>query len=130
MGTRSNTKIIDVEHSYEPHDTEWDQPVELVNLYRQFDGYPDGHGIELFEFLDSVDHNGVGCLAAQMVAHFKKGPRHFYLDAVGVEDDNHNDYTYSVFVSSRGVDLKVDRFKEQVFSGSLIQFGHWVKEHG
>jgi hypothetical protein len=54
-------------------------------MYRHYDGYPEGHGIELAEFLrdfrvvnglGSKDEakiaNGYGCLAAFMVAHFKQ----------------------------------------------------------
>lgn len=38
MGTRSITTIID---------HQWDKPVRLVTMYRQYDGYPSGHGKEL-----------------------------------------------------------------------------------
>ena len=71
MGTRSLTYVY-----------EDDAPV--VCMYRQFDGYPSGHGAELAAFLASGKlvngvpsdatkvFNGMCCLAAQMVAHFKK----------------------------------------------------------
>lgn len=73
MGTRSITTVY----------SEDNKP--LVCLYRQFDGYPDGHGAELREFLaprllgngigvgatSGKFANGMGCLAAQLVAHFK-----------------------------------------------------------
>ena len=42
MGTRSLTFVYDGE-----------QPI--INMYRQFDGYPSGHGQELAEFLNSFD---------------------------------------------------------------------------
>lgn len=61
----------------------------VMCLYRHSDGYPEGHGRELVEFLDGfavVDGlfggkiaNGASCLAAQIVAHFKRGPGQFYL---------------------------------------------------
>ena len=41
MGTRSLTTF----------DDEWKNE-EIAVLYRQYDGYPQGHGKELFEFLD------------------------------------------------------------------------------
>ena len=79
MGTRSTTRVVCGN-------------VTLVVLYRQFDGYISGHGAELAAFLSTqrltngiplrekpgegkVWSNGPGCLAAQLVAHFKKGPR-------------------------------------------------------
>lgn len=79
MGTRSLTYIFN--ENGEP----------LVCMYRQFDGYPSGHGADLAHFLnsgrivnglgadDEYVFNGMGCLAAQMVAHFKNGPGGFYL---------------------------------------------------
>lgn len=70
MGTRSLTRII-----------EDNKP--LLCMYRQYDGYPSGQGAELAEFLLGLHMvngmsgdttrvaNGAGCLAAQLVAHFK-----------------------------------------------------------
>lgn len=60
---------------------------EICVLYRQHDGYPTGRGAELKSFLEGMQvvnglgpgnmnrmANGMDCLAAQLVAHFKKGP--------------------------------------------------------
>ena len=71
MGTRSLTVF-----------QEYD--AEIVVMYRQFDGYPSGHGIDLSEFLaggkmvnglslneNERVFNGMSCLAAQVIAHFK-----------------------------------------------------------
>jgi hypothetical protein len=73
MGTRSLTFVYD---DQEP----------IINMYRQYDGYPTGHGAELAEFLAPFDMvngipvgkvterkmaNGMGCLAAQLVHNFK-----------------------------------------------------------
>ena len=71
MGTRSLTFVYDGE---EP----------IINMYRQYDGYPTGHGAELAEFLAPFTMvnglginetrkvaNGMGCLAAQLVHKFK-----------------------------------------------------------
>lgn len=41
MGTRSITKFIE-------------EGKEICGLYRQFDGYPEGHGKELAEFLQNM----------------------------------------------------------------------------
>ena len=71
MGTRSLTVFKD-EHGE-----------EMAVMYRQYDGYPEGHGMALAEFLSGKavvngipmgmkeGFNGPGCLAAQVVAHFK-----------------------------------------------------------
>jgi hypothetical protein len=71
MGTRSLTFVYD------------EQDV-IINMYRQYDGYPSGHGAELAEFLAQFTMvngistresrkvaNGMGCLAAQLVHNFK-----------------------------------------------------------
>lgn len=81
---------------------------EIVVMYRQFDGYPEGHGLELAEFLagsvmvnglrddNAKVHNGMGCLAASVVAHFKTEPGGFYLYPAGTRDRG-EDYLYEVY---------------------------------
>lgn len=71
MGTRSLTVMQD------------DHGTEIAVLYRQYDGYPTGHGQELADFLKrftitngintDAPHsaNGMDCLAAQIITHFK-----------------------------------------------------------
>jgi hypothetical protein len=72
------------------------------------DGYPEGHGKELVDFLcDIYIVNGIsmaetrkvanagGCLAAQIVAHFKEEPGQFYLRAAGTRDVD-EEYIYYV----------------------------------
>lgn len=72
MGTRSLTVV---KETLKAKDT--------IVLYRQFDGYPTGHGAELKAFLEPLKlvnglgrdsrnvANGMSCLAAQLVMHFK-----------------------------------------------------------
>jgi hypothetical protein len=80
MGTRSLTFVYDGEEA-------------IINMYRQYDGYPTGHGAELAEFLAPFHMvnglgfdekrkvaNGMGCLAAQLVHNFK--------GSVGGEESN------------------------------------------
>jgi hypothetical protein len=91
---------------------------EIVVLYRQMDGYPTGHGAELKEFLigftvvngygvkRSRQANGMSCLAAQAVAHFKKGVGDFYLYAAGSRDCG-EEYVYTVSCRDGRVWLRV-----------------------
>lgn len=84
MGTRCLTHIMD-----------GDNKSVLLTLYRQMDGYPTGHGKDLKDLwagseetngLSSRDirtFNGMGCLAAQTVAHFKTEPGQFYIHPAG-----------------------------------------------
>lgn len=100
MGTRSLTVIVD---------KSWDKTVELCVIYRQFDGYPSGHGKELKEFLQGMKiingirldergpfANGMPCLAAQLIAHFKKEAKGgFYLHQAGLRGAG-SEYTYII----------------------------------
>ena len=101
MGTGCLTKI---------HDGGLKDQVIAV-LYRQCDGYPEGHGIELERFLkdkkvvNGISHddkekgnfNGPGCLAASIVAHFKKEIGGFYLCPTNSKDWDER-YIYHVYV--------------------------------
>jgi predicted ThiF/HesA family dinucleotide-utilizing enzyme len=107
MGTRSITYV-------------YDEDEKLVCMYRQFDGYPSGHGAELGNFLkDIVIVNGLrmsetrsvanraGCLAAQMIQHFKEGPGGIYLHSVNAEHD-YVDYVYGVHVIDHKILVDID----------------------
>lgn len=98
MSTRSLTHFID-------------QGVPLCTVYRHCDGYPSGHGTELAEWLDGFKivngftcsekskkvANDMGCLAAQMLAHFKTEVGQFYIYPAGTKDkDCDAEYIYTV----------------------------------
>lgn len=145
MGTRSLTFV------YEKYG-EIQKPV--VNMYRQFDGYPTGHGAELAEFLnggrmvnglaqtktvEEVVFNGMGCLAASMVAHFKQTPGGFYIHPVDVTECG-QDYEYHIYDSGKGLYIEVvncgcnmfgmtmsDKH-DFVFKGNLKEFTEFCKE--
>jgi hypothetical protein len=82
---------------------------EIAVLYRQHDGYPDGHGQELADFLaGKVIINGIGgdatkdtafngmhCLAASVIAHFKDDIGSFYLYPAGTRGMD-EEYIYTV----------------------------------
>ena len=128
MGTRSNTII-------------YDDDVQILNLYRQHDGYLSGHGIELLEFLEPMtivngfsigepnQANGAGCLAAQMVAHFKGGVGGFYIMPPTFMTYE-NDYTYTIKVSESGViGIAVHAYGlDQIFEGSIESFKEFIAE--
>lgn len=131
MGTRSLTRVHDV----------WQEGKDeiLVNMYRQFDGYPDGHGAELSEFLEnrvvgngipmgqdnSKYSNGAGCLAAQLVANFKdpKDAGSFYLYPTDATDCG-EEYTYDIFTAhSGGIRVTVMDYHDKViFDGNTEDF--------
>ena len=116
MGTRSLTFVYDGDK-------------QIINMYRQFDGYPSGHGAELAEFLgsgemvngysdkDTKQFNGMGCLAAQMIANFKNSVGGFYIHAV-TDTDCWQDYEYHVYEDK----VVVKNPTEVIFSGSWENF--------
>ena len=142
MGTRSLTFV------YEKYG-QIQKPV--VNMYRQFDGYPEGHGAELAEFLsagkivnglsverDNLEFNGMGCLAAQMVAHFKQSSGGFYIHPVDITDCG-QDYEYHVYDKSGKLYIEVYNCgcnffgmsgdtHDIIFKGNLKEFTEFCKE--
>ena len=86
----------------------YDGDVPVINVYRQFDGYPSGHGHELAQFLDSkilvngftdknaAQANGMGCLAAQLIVQLKHGVGGIYIYPVS-STDCFQDYEYHVY---------------------------------
>ncbi len=140
MGTRCLTIVYD-----------HDKPI--VNLYRQYDGYPTGHGVELAEFLREFaaitngismnetrkTANGMGCLAAQLIAHFKQSVGGFYIHSV--EDVNcGQDYEYHVYenlgniwvrVKDRGCNmfgLTLSDMDKCIFDGPVTEFFDYCYE--
>ena len=130
MGTRSLTFV------YTEYDGE--TPEAIVNMYRQFDGYPTGHGAELAAFLNSFDAvvngipfgdkrkiaNGMGCIAAQLVAHFKTDVGGFYLYPVTSVDCG-QEYEYHIY-SDRITVFGWD--KEHLFTGPWSAFTEFCTE--
>jgi hypothetical protein len=98
MSTRSLTHI-------------YDDGKILLTFYRQSDGYPEGHGKDLSEFLTGFQivnglsgdkgkiANGMGCLAAQIIKHFKECPGGIYIYPLGSSDCGEK-YVYSVKISA------------------------------
>lgn len=120
MGTRCLTFVYD-----------HDKPI--INLYRQFDGYPSGHGLELARFLLPIKlingigvndtenvANGMGCLAAQIVSHFKTEVGGFYLYPID-ETDAWQDYEYHVYEDK----VKIKSFNENIFEGTWQEFAEF-----
>jgi hypothetical protein len=131
MGTRCLTFV------YEKYG-EVEKPV--VNMYRQFDGYPEGHGAELSEFLNSdLSANGMGCLAAQMVAHFKESPGGFYIHPTDVTECG-QDYEYHIYGNDKGFYIDVyncgcnffgvssDEEPDLIFRGNLKEFTEFCEQ--
>jgi hypothetical protein len=120
MGTRSLTQVY--EHGK-----------AVVCMYRQFDGYPTGHGAELSQFLNQFaaitngiavgetrkTANGMGCLAAQMIGHFKTEAGGFYLYPIDSQDVGEE---YDYHIHNDKVVVNDSYTKENLFTGSWDAF--------
>jgi hypothetical protein len=113
----------------------------LLNMYQQYDGYPAGIGAELYEFLKDIRMvyglgpddggkiaNGAGCLAAQIVAHFKDGPGGVYLRHPSSKDCD-QEYEYHITADLSGITIKVvetgwtGHRAKTLYQGDLEGFG-------
>ena len=149
MGTRSLTYV------YDSYKDETGKLVHrpIINLYRQYDGYPTGHGNDLAIFLrqftivnglganeNKMVANGMGCLAAQLVAHFKEGAGQFYLYPTDCYDCG-QDYEYHIYknkegelcvrVKDRGFNmfgLTMSDKDECIFDGPIYRFEEFCEE--
>lgn len=117
----------------------------LLNMYRQYDGYPSGIGTELYEFLKDIKMvngippgsekiaNGAGCLAAQIVAHFKDGPGGVYLHPPSSTDCG-QDYEYHITADRSGITVKVmeaawtGHRAKKLYQGDVEGFGAFCKK--
>ena len=79
-----------------------------VQVYKHYDGYPEGHPLDLAKFLKDFTigngipypepdkmANGLGCLAAQYIAAFKMKPGDLYVEN---SDTEHGDIEYITYV--------------------------------
>lgn len=129
MGTRSLTYVFN------------DNNEPIVCMYRQFDGYPSCHGLELAKFLNSGEvvnglplnsksrlFNGMGCLAAQMVDEFKNDSGGIYLHAPVLNRDDWQEYEYHV--SENKVIVYSGTFSEGkvIFDGCWNMFAEFCSE--
>jgi len=130
MGTRSETIVKD------------DEGKILVRMYRQYDGYISGHGQDLREAFGHTiiingigsEHkgdyaNGMGCLAAQLIAHFKETIGGIYIERPYAKRSQ--DYTYEIMPKKAEHDntrtklwVTVYEVNDKIYDGWLIGLGN------
>ena len=107
MGTRSTI-------TFYRKDKDSTKETPYVRIYQQFDGYLEGVGMELLDWLDNKtlvngisDYrdpdiaNGLGCLIAQFIRDFKDEVGGLYIYPV-TSDTSLIDYNYDVVYNPRG----------------------------
>lgn len=141
MGTRSLTTI-----------TEDGKP--LVKIYRQYDGYPEGHGRDLLDILRGREmvngipggangaklFNGTGCMAAQIIRKLKTEEAGGIYIAPLDDDGGCCDYRYTIETTTSpgggwsytvsAPRLTVDGYGDQLFAGSVEEFAAWLENDG
>lgn len=149
MGTRSLTRVIE---TYTDRNNKVVKQ-KLLTMYRQYDGYPSGMGMDLANFLESGKvvngigadsgrvFNGAGCLAAQLVAEMKEGPGNIYVYPINARDCG-EEYEYHIIVDfdTKEVILKCIEIgyidskgnykngKRVLFEGKPSEFEKFVEE--
>lgn len=142
MGTRSLTHVID---------NDFGDPRHILTVYRQYDGYLDGHGRDLAEFISSRKFvngisgdptevfNGAGCFAAALVAYLKtlRNGGAGEIEAGGVYihplDSPPEEFNYTVTIAGPEVSLKVTDWQDTtLFEGTpdefLVQISQEVRQ--
>lgn len=107
-----------------------DEEETLVSIYVQCDGYVEGVGHKLAKHIghhtiingiggeDSSDAaNGMGCLAAQIVAGLKDGIGHIYLQHL-----DHANYTYTITENEEHrLNVAILEGDEEIYNGLLSE---------
>ena len=147
MATRAIIRVVEREEgvTFSEHQEDYH-----TQLYHHFDGYPEGLGVTLANYLndisvvngvsgDSHQANGLGCLATQLVVHLKTGdeadwdlkgkPGNVYIDKAGAKRD-WIDYIYYVW-ATEGKDVWISIFDyndECIFVGTSQKLLNKYKE--
>tara|TARA_R110002074_G_scaffold305413_1_gene476601 strand:- start:466 stop:882 length:417 start_codon:yes stop_codon:yes gene_type:complete len=131
MATRATVSIArreeGVSFSEKPNKT-------IVDIYHHYDGYPEGLGVTLASYLDGKKitnglgsrddysyFNGLGCLAASLVAELKDGPGNVYIED---KDRPHGwlDYKYYVWGDdNKDIWISIFDGDECIFVGLPLQ---------
>lgn len=137
MGTRSVTKFIEQSIDFK---TKKVKKTTLAAIYRQYDGYPSGHGKDLADFLKAGKlvngigpgqenvFNGIGCLAAQVIKHLKDGPGGLYITSVKDEQE----FNYEVigdFDTQEMTLIAKDRKGKVLFKGHPKDFDKFLEDN-
>lgn len=108
MGTRSTTHVFELNEPGDVTPALLKKAIYLTSIYRQFDGYPQGHGADVAEFASHFTivngfgpdmkmgkyANGAGCFAAQLIRRLKQSIGNIYITTKG----DRQEYNYFLYV--------------------------------
>ena len=126
MGTRSITHVFNGDDL-------------LVSIYRQYDGYPSGHGRDIMEAIgkrklvngirggDEYAVNGMGNAAAILIAYLKSDLEAGSIYIEKPDAEHTEEYTYyitgSTYDVTKGINLKVIWYgDEPIYDGPIADF--------
>jgi hypothetical protein len=120
MGTRSVTHIYDGIISDRNH---------LLSVYKQFDGYINGYGADLSEFLINQsllgDFNIMSDLCENLLKQLSnKNERHF----ITTKHDN-QEFDYHVYKDNNLIHVKVCHNNITIFDDTASNFSEYVKNY-
>jgi hypothetical protein len=102
----------------------------IVGFYKHFDAYPSGLGLDMATFLkdikitNGIHHknekiaNGMGCLAAQLIAELKTEPGDLYIQ----KDEECSEYIYTISYSKNSINMKIVNYGDVIFNGTIKEF--------
>lgn len=93
---------------------------KLLCMYRQYDGYPEGHGKELATILQTTLSNGMECLSASIVAKLKTGAYNIYVYPTNTRNAE-QDYEYHIHANYVEV-VKTYPKRHSIFKGTDSEF--------
>lgn len=130
MGTRSVVKFYE--------DDEF-----ICNVYQQYDGYIDGVGKELCNFLKEINiingigfdqnviykyANGMGCLSSQFIEKFKHKVGGLYLYPERIKDVGY-DYIVNYDALSKNLKISVYIYDDLRFNGNLKEYIDFIDNY-
>jgi hypothetical protein len=151
MGTRSTTHVFETDEPGAVTPQMLKNAKHVVSIYRQFDGYPEGHGKDLAAFASKftivngfgggmkmgTHANGGGCFGAQLIRRFKRELGNIYITT----QDDRQAYDYFLYVragewgfgskpaTESFVHLIVKRDADVIFDGPVKEYKAWLKEY-
>ena len=109
-------------------------------IYKHWDGYPEGWGASLANFLVSIKvvngidpdeiewvANGMGCLVAQFIKQTKDRAGDLYVYPPDLSQDCWQDYEYHVWSDRVRVQ---NRACDNIFEGTWLEFEVWATDLG
>lgn len=151
MGTRSTTHVFEINEPGAVTPALLKKARHVVSIYRQYDGYPEGHGKDLADFaakftivngfsmgMQAGTHaNGGGCFGAQLIHTFKTEIGNVYITSK--TDRQEYDYFLYVRPTERGfgttpameslIYLVAKAGKKTLFSGPVKEYDAWLDAH-